>query len=155
MVSSKQAAWLHTTSFLLWESKFQLQTANKWEELHLVCGLQEQRKATVLHWVKKKAMRTSDRTQITISHLRKLCFPPKTCHNTSEKISQSKLESKLLSLPKLLLLFHCILTITRLFKRYSAKQAKHKHVGGLLNHKRSLLVIIITTVRVVSELSCS
>lgn len=36
--SSQQAAWLHTAPLLLWESKFQLQTGVKWEELHLMWG---------------------------------------------------------------------------------------------------------------------
>lgn len=31
------------------------QTATAWEELHFVCGLQEHRKATLLHWVEKKS----------------------------------------------------------------------------------------------------
>lgn len=105
------------------ESKFQLQTALKWEELHLVGGQQELRKAAVLHRVEKKAVRTNGRTQITIIHLRNLWFPPKTCHNTSKKNSQTQLERKWLSLAKAVPLVHYVLTITPPFKRYSAKQA--------------------------------
>lgn len=122
-MSSKQGTWPHTTSPLLWESKLQLQTALEWEELYLVGGQQERRKAAVLHWVEKKAMRTNGRTQITISHLRNIWFPPKTCHYTNEKISQARLECKWLSLARALPLVPYVLTITPPVERYSAKQA--------------------------------
>lgn len=84
---SEDAACLHPASLLLWASKFQMQTAVKWEELHLLCVLEEHREVTIVHFFffSKTAVGTSEGTQISIVHLRNLCSAPKTCHNTSEK----------------------------------------------------------------------